>query len=79
MARSTASRRPEADKVYVAWQGFASDLPRPGVIVRLGDRFAGDHPIVRCHYGCFAVEGESLPDPQREAALRVASLSGESG
>lgn len=53
MPTLSKTKKPEADKLYVCWQGFAGDqfaCPR-------GTRLRGDHPLVRKFFERFVEDG----------------------
>jgi hypothetical protein len=50
--------KPDPSKIYVALDGFASDIPAIGTTVKRGTRLAGDNPIVQAHAYFFAAADE---------------------
>jgi hypothetical protein len=54
MPRAAKTPKPDATKVYVAWQSFAADHPADTLVCQ-GDRLRGDHPAVVAHPWLFVL------------------------
>jgi hypothetical protein len=60
------STKPDPTRIYVSWQTACLAELEPAGVLRRGDRYPGNHWLVKARPEFYVVDGERLEDRMRE-------------